>query len=87
MTKDNDNDDTGVRLSSHKGKRLMAFCLTRCPPKRCNIKIRPVGGGIFGRFSNFDKNGSQVAGDVISGVVVDYVRMDVRATFATPDMT
>ena len=51
---------------------------------KCNTtKIRPkaVGGAIFGRFSNFDKCRSEVAGDVISGVAVDKVGMDVRATF------
>ena len=27
LCKNDDNDDAGVRRSSHKGKRLMAFCL------------------------------------------------------------
>ena len=51
--------------------------------KRRATKIRPkaVGSGIFGRFPNFDKCPSEVAGDVISGVAVDYVGVDVRATF------
>ena len=41
--------------------------------------IRPdaVGGGIFGRFSNFYKCRPEVAGDIISGVAVDYVDPDV----------
>ena len=38
-------------------------------------------GGIFGRFSNFKKCRLEVAGDVISSVAVDYVGMDVGATF------
>ena len=51
--------------------------------QRRATKIRPetVGSGIFGRFPNFNKCRSEVAGDVISGVAVDYVGMDVRATF------
>ena len=46
-------------------------------------KIRPkaVGSGIFGRFPNFDNCPSEVAGDIISSVAVDYVSVDVRATF------
>ena len=32
---------------------------------------KPVGGGIFGRFLNFGKCRSEVAGEVISGVAVD----------------
>ena len=41
--------------------------------KRRATKIRPeaVKGGILGRFANFDKRRSEVAGDVISGVAVD----------------
>ena len=41
--------------------------------KRRATKIRPIvaGGGIFGRFSNFDKCRSEVAGDIISGMAVD----------------
>ena len=51
-------------------------------------KIRPkvVGGGIFCRFSNFDNWRSEVAGDVISGVTVDSVGMDIRATFGESDL-
>ena len=41
-----------------------------------------MGSGIFGRFPNFDKCHSEVAGDVISGVAVEYVGMDVSATFS-----
>ena len=51
---------------------------------KCRVtKIRPkaVGSGIFCRFPNFDKCRPEVAGDVISGVAVDYVGIDVRATF------
>ena len=46
-----------------------------------NIRPNAVAGGIFGRFVNFDKCRSEVAGDVISGLAVDYVGTDVRATF------
>ena len=51
--------------------------------KRRATKIRPkaIGSGIFGRFPNFDKCRSEVAGDVMSGVAVHYVGMDVRSTF------
>ena len=51
--------------------------------KRCATKIPPTAdrSGIFGRFPNFDTCRSEVAGDVISGVAVDYVGLDVRATF------
>ena len=51
--------------------------------KRHATKIRPkaVGSGIFGRFPNFDKCRSEVAGYVVSGVTMDYVGRDVRATF------
>ena len=59
----------------------------RSPPiegqvKRRATKIRSktVGGGIVGRFSNFDKYPSEVAGDVISGLARDNVGTDVRAT-------
>ena len=48
--------------------------------KRHDTKIRPkaVGGGIFGRFSNFDLYRTEVADDVITGVAVQQVGMDVR---------
>ena len=53
--------------------------------KRRATKIQPkaVGSGIFGRYPNFDQYRSEVAGDVISGVAIDYVGVDVlvRATF------
>ena len=51
--------------------------------KRRATQIRPkaVGSDIFGRFSNFDKCRLEVDGDVISGVAVEYVGVDVRATF------
>ena len=43
--------------------------------KRCATKIRQkvVGSGIFVPFPNFDKCQSDVAGDVIFGVAIDYV--------------
>ena len=52
--------------------------------KRRAIKIRPkaVGSGIFSLFANFDKCRSEVAGDVMSGMAVDYVGMYVCATFS-----
>ena len=49
-----------------------------------NTKIRPkaVRGGIFGRFfSNSDKCRPEVAGDVISGVVVDQAGKDFLVKF------
>ena len=51
--------------------------------KRRTTKIRPKadGSGIFRRFPTLDKCRPEVAGDVISGVAVGYVGMDVRATF------
>ena len=44
------------------------------------IRPKAVGSGIFSRFPNFDKCQSEEPGDVISGVAVEYVGMDVRAT-------
>ena len=41
-----------------------------------NLRPKAVAGGIFGRFANFDKYRPEVAGDVISGVAVDYIGMD-----------
>ena len=62
--------------------------LTRSPPtggagKTPRHENRPnaVGSSICGRFPNFDKSRSEEADDVISGVAVYYVGMDVRATF------
>ena len=51
--------------------------------KRSATEIRPksVASGIFGRVANCDKCRSEVAGDVLSSVAVDYVTMDVHATF------
>ena len=56
--------------------------------KRRGTKIRPkaVGIDILGHFQNFDKCQSEVAGDVISGVAVDYVGMDVRSTFGESEL-
>ena len=41
---------------------------------------KAVRCGIFGCFSNLDKSRPEAAGDVISGTVLDYVGMDVRAS-------
>ena len=46
-----------------------------------NILYKAVGSGIFGRFPNEDNSRSEVADDVISGVALDCVGVDVRATF------
>ena len=48
--------------------------------KRCATKIRhkAVGGGILDLFLNFEKCRPEVADDVISGLVVEYVCMDSR---------
>ena len=45
-----------------------------------NIQPKAVGSDIFGYFPNFDKCRSEVAGDVMSGVAVDHVGVDVRST-------
>ena len=45
------------------------------------IRSQAVRSGIFGRFANFYKCQSEVADDVISRVAVDYVDMDILATF------
>ena len=42
---------------------------------------KAVGCGIFCRFSNLDKCRPEAAGDVISGMALDYVGMGVRASF------
>ena len=52
--------------------------------KRCTIKIQPTAVGkrhFQPFFLNFDKCRPKVAGDVISGVAVDKVGMDVRVKF------
>ena len=49
--------------------------------KRHKIRPKAIGSGTFGRFPNFDKCRSEVAGDVIPGGTVDYFGIDVRATF------
>ena len=46
------------------------------------IRPKAVGGGIFGRFSNFDKCRPEATSDVISGARLKYVDMDVRAKFS-----
>ena len=66
-----------VRVAAD-GKVDRSAIMTRSPPigwarqQSHATKIRPkaVGGSIFGRFSNVDKCRPEVAGDVISGVVV-----------------
>ena len=42
---------------------------------------KPSQAALSAVFANFDKCRSEAAGDVISGVAVDYVGMNVRATF------
>ena len=42
---------------------------------------KPVGCGIFRRFSNLDKCQPEAGGDVISGAALEYVGMDVPAGF------
>ena len=41
---------------------------------------KAIGCGIFGRFSNFDKCQPEAAGDVISGMALDYVSTYVVAS-------
>ena len=41
------------------------------------IRSKAVGGSIFDRFSNFYKWRPEVADDVILGLAVDYVGLDV----------
>ena len=47
--------------------------------KQANNASKAVGCGIFGRFSKTDKRRREAAGDVISGMVLGYVGMDVPA--------
>ena len=50
--------------------------------RRHATKIRPDAvGGIFGHFPNFDKCRPEKAGDVIAGVAVEYIGMDVCVKF------
>ena len=42
---------------------------------------KAVGCGIFRRFSSLDKCRPEATGDVISGMVLDYVGADVPASF------
>ena len=51
--------------------------------KRRAINIRPkaVVGGLFGRFSNFDKCRPEEAGDIVSDAAAYYVSIDVSAKF------
>ena len=48
---------------------------------------KAVGYGIFRRFSNIDKCGPEAAGDVISGMALDYVGTDVPASFGDSWLT
>ena len=51
-------------------------------PREAPLKFDPKPREAqFCRFANFDKCRSEVPSDVISGVAVYYVGMDVRATF------
>ena len=52
---------------------------TKC--RATKIRLKAIAGGISGRFATIDKCRSEADGDVISGVAVDYVGMDVPATF------
>ena len=45
------------------------------------IRPKDAGCGIFGLYSNFDKCRLEIAGDVIPGVALEHVGMDVRAKF------
>ena len=45
------------------------------------IQPKAVGCGTFGRSSNFDNCRPEVADDVISGAILDYVGVDVQARF------
>ena len=45
------------------------------------IRLKAVGDGIFGLFSNFDKCRQEVADDIIFGVDKEYVGMDIRVLF------
>ena len=45
------------------------------------ITLEAVGGVIFGRFSNVDNFRPKVVWDVISGVVVEPIGLDVHAKF------
>ena len=53
-----------------------------------SVKFRdPLAtNGIFSRFPSFDKCRSEAASDVISGVAVDSVGMDVRAISGEPGL-
>ena len=52
-------------------------CLNRSP----EIPPEAVGGGIFGRFPNFNECRPEAAGDVTSGVPLTYVGKDVAGSF------
>ena len=48
--------------------------------KGCATKLRhiAIGGGIFDRTFNFDQSQSTEADDIISGVAIDWIGVDVR---------
>ena len=46
------------------------------------IKPKAIGCGILAVFFNLDNCRPEVAGDVVSGVALDHVGMDVTAKFA-----
>ena len=52
-----------------------------CKTPATKIWPKAVGGGIFGRFFLENEYQLEVAGDVISSVIVDQTDMDVRVTF------
>ena len=59
-------------------------CVQFCYPHlNCSGEIRPkaIGCSIFGCFSNIDICRQEVAGDVLSGVALESVRMDAYAKF------
>ena len=58
----------------------------RAKRRATKIRHKVVGCGIFDHFANFDKCWLEVAGDVISAVSVDYVGIDVRATFGESEL-
>ena len=49
--------------------------------RAAKILPKAIVGGIFGRFSNFDKCRPEVVDDVIPGVAVALVNMDVPVKF------
>ena len=52
-----------------------------CLNRSGEIRPKAVGCSIFGHFPNFDKCRPEIADDVISGMTLGYVGVDVRAKF------